>query len=1012
VTPAAADGPGPRRIVGRYRLEHELGRGAMGTVWAAYDEVLHRSVAVKEVRLSSVPVNERAIVRERTLREARSTAMLSHPNVVTLYDVVEVNAEPYVVMELLPSRSLASYIGDRGTLTQPEAAEIGSAVASALATAHRAGITHRDVKPGNVLIGENGQIKLTDFGIARNAAEQSMTQTGTVLGSPPYIAPEVAMGRAVGPAADLWGLGATLFACLEGRPPYDAGDPVGTVTEVVHGEVPVPSGRGPVIDVIRGLMVKDPALRMPLEAVRRRLRPLLSDPEGPVLSVSTGPRTTAFRLPPSGAASDQAGLLRVPGAQGPAGTLVEGVPGATPDEPPATAASPRPRPSPTRRAGTDAPSTGTPRTGGAVESAAGDERATPGGDEGAGDGAGTGEDAPAASGDGAAPEVSEVSEVSEADEGADRGVDGAAAAGAAVAAGVAVGAAAAGGDGAAGADDDAAGEDADVVPGEDSTAVEGSEQPETPEAPEKTPDEPVADTTAPAAAPEGDEATAGPAPAGDAEATEKAPEKAPEKGAEEAAATDGADEPTAQTADEAADEPGTTASDGGTDEAAEGTPSEALSAEDTVGETPAPAAAADDGEAEAEAEAPGKASDGAPGRTVDKAAEETPDETPDESPDETAGTSPDEPTETPAAGGAAPATPAKPETPATTPKTTPSPSPQTSGTDGSPRTGSPRPAAARDTRVPAPTDAETTMVGPRVPPPEEVTRTVRRPPAPPPRTVGPPTPARWTPPRGAPAPGSPGSPGWRPAPPRPTATGTSSGTGQPLAADPGPLPFTPSARPAGPPRSPRWVVAAVVALLVLVAALGAVGAYALTRALAGQPVASASLAPAGPEVDDTVLIAHADTDERYAGTGLGFSALVPADWQQFRLEQPGGDVTVRFVSPDAHRELRIDRVTGFFPSQSTADYVALLSSPASLGVDASAVGPVEAVGTAAPGGEPPQQTVYRTTSGAADDRTTWTRLVPAGTDLWVVRLTAVSSDVTGAPEQFRAVADSFAAPPA
>ena len=217
----------------------------MGTVWSAYDEVLHRAVAVKEVRLSSVPVNERGIVRERTLREARATAMLSHPNVVTLYDVVEVNSEPYVVMELLPSRSLASYIGDRGTLTQPEAAEIGSAVASALTTAHRAGITHRDVKPGNVLIGENGQIKLTDFGIARNAAEQSMTQTGTVLGSPPYIAPEVAMGRAVGPAADLWGLGATLFACLEGRPPYDAGDPVGTVTEVVHGDVPVPTGRGP-----------------------------------------------------------------------------------------------------------------------------------------------------------------------------------------------------------------------------------------------------------------------------------------------------------------------------------------------------------------------------------------------------------------------------------------------------------------------------------------------------------------------------------------------------------------------------------------------------------------------------------------------------------------------------------------------------------------------------------------------------------------------------------------------
>ncbi len=155
---AIMDGVSPRpaetrRLVGRYRLDSELGRGAMGTVWSAYDEVLHRPVAVKEVRLSLVPVSERAIVRERTLREARATAMLSHPNVVTLYDVVEVDSEPYVVMELLPSRSLASYIAERGTLSQGETAEIGSAVASALMTAHRAGITHRDVKPGNVLIG-------------------------------------------------------------------------------------------------------------------------------------------------------------------------------------------------------------------------------------------------------------------------------------------------------------------------------------------------------------------------------------------------------------------------------------------------------------------------------------------------------------------------------------------------------------------------------------------------------------------------------------------------------------------------------------------------------------------------------------------------------------------------------------------------------------------------------------------------------------------------------------------
>jgi hypothetical protein len=202
----------------------------------------------------------------------------------------------------------------------------------------------------------------------------------------------------------------------------------------------------------------------------------------------------------------------------------------------------------------------------------------------------------------------------------------------------------------------------------------------------------------------------------------------------------------------------------------------------------------------------------------------------------------------------------------------------------------------------------------------------------------------------------------------------------------------------------------VVALLVVMAAFGAVGAYALTRSLAGQGALSTSLSPAGPEVAGTVLVAHADTDERYSGTGLGFSALVPSGWQQFRLEQPGGDITVRFVSPDASRELRVDRVTGFYPSQRAADYAALLGRPASLGVDGSTVGPLEPVGTAAPGAEPPQQTVYRTTSGS-DDRTTWTRLVPAGTDLWVVRLTAASADPLGADDQFRAVADSFAAPP-
>ncbi|WP_373696262.1 serine/threonine-protein kinase [Actinomycetospora flava] len=899
MSPAPPDAAGPRRIVGRYRLEHELGRGAMGTVWSAYDEVLHRPVAVKEVRLSSVPVNERAIVRERTLREARATAMLSHPNVVTLYDVVEVASEPYVVMELLPSRSLASYIGERGRLTQPEAAEIGSAVASALTTAHRAGITHRDVKPGNVLIGENGQIKLTDFGIARNAAEQSMTQTGTVLGSPPYIAPEVAMGRAVGPAADLWGLGATLFACLEGRPPYDAGDPVGTVTEVVHGDVPVPAGRGPVVDVIRGLMVKDPAMRMPLAAVRRRLRPLLSDPEGPVLSTSSAPRTAAIRVPRPGPASDQAGLIPAPSpasspssSRGPTGTLADG--DAAAPAAPAADQPGRPRPSPAPRTGPEVPAAEAPAKETEEAGAAPAEE------------------------DAGSPEVSVVAAPEKDD-------DASPAAGVAAAGAVAAAAAVAASDG-----------DADEEPAAED-AQEAAEEP----------------------AGEADDKAGG--------AEDDEPEAAAEEeaGAEESAAGDEAEEKPATGESATADaEPAAEADEKTGDEA------EDEAAEEPAGE---PVAEAADEPAAASSEAVEK---------DDETADETADEKPDRAAD--AADEPDEP------AGEKPDTEEKPDT----------------GSNGNgngnghgptaPKT--PAPAA----RVPPPpSDAETTMVGPRVSTSEDVTRTVRRPPLPP--RTGPAPAARWTPPGGAPA------PGWRPAPPRPQTQGMNTpGPGQ-LASDPGPLPFTPTPKPPAPRRSP-WTVAAVVALLVLMAAIGAVGAYALTRSLAGQGATTTMLTPSGPEVAGAVLIAHADTDERYSGTGLGFSALVPAGWQQFRLEQAGGDITVRFVSPDANRELRVDRVAGFYPSQRAADYLALLARPAGLGVDGSTVGPVENVGPAAPGAEPPQQVVYRTTSGP-DDRTTWARLVPSGSDLWVVRLTAPSADPVGAPEQFRAVADSFAVPP-
>ncbi|MFD2422132.1 serine/threonine-protein kinase [Amycolatopsis pigmentata] len=264
-------------VAGRYRLRSVLGSGSMGTVWSAYDDFLHRPVAVKEIRLppgvTTVQADE---LRERTLREARAIAVLSHPNVIVLHDVARENGEPFVVMELLPSHSLAELLRDHGPLTIEQAAAVADAVAAALEAAHDAGITHRDVKPGNVLVADDGRIKLTDFGIARNVSEATMTRTGMTLGSPAYIAPEVASGRAVTPAADLWGLGATLFHVVEGRPPYDVdGDPLETVGKVVKGEVPRP-GPGPLSPVITGLMAKHPHARMPLREVRRQLYPLLT----------------------------------------------------------------------------------------------------------------------------------------------------------------------------------------------------------------------------------------------------------------------------------------------------------------------------------------------------------------------------------------------------------------------------------------------------------------------------------------------------------------------------------------------------------------------------------------------------------------------------------------------------------------------------------------------------------------------------------------------------------------
>jgi len=246
-----------RQVSGRYSLTEPLGRGGMGTVWAADDTLLKRRVAVKEVKLPpSIPLAEREAIKARATREARAAAQLSHPNVVTIFDVVEDDGT-YIVMELVGAPTLAETVREGGPLNYRQAARIGLDVLDALGAAHAKGIIHRDVKPGNVMCPPGGRAKLADFGIASLKGDPKITTTGMIMGSPSFMAPEQATGQATGPATDLWSLGATLYFATEGVPPFDRGQPIPTLTAVVHDDAPTPQGAGALGPVIAALMSKE-----------------------------------------------------------------------------------------------------------------------------------------------------------------------------------------------------------------------------------------------------------------------------------------------------------------------------------------------------------------------------------------------------------------------------------------------------------------------------------------------------------------------------------------------------------------------------------------------------------------------------------------------------------------------------------------------------------------------------------------------------------------------------------
>ncbi|WP_217208980.1 serine/threonine-protein kinase [Streptomyces sp. AC550_RSS872] len=297
-----------RLLAGRYRLGGVLGRGGMGTVWRAVDETLGRTVAVKELRFpSNIDEEEKRRLITRTLREAKAIARIRNNSAVTVFDVVDEDDRPWIVMELVEGKSLAEVIREDGLLEPKRAAEVGLAVLDVLRSAHREGILHRDVKPSNVLLeSDTDRVVLTDFGIAQVEGDPSITSTGMLVGAPSYISPERARGHKPGPAADLWSLGGLLYASVEGTPPYDKGSAIATLTAVMTEPLEEPKNAGPLKDVIYGLLTKDPEKRLDDAGARAMLNAVIHAP-APKAEPEPADATKVVPLPPQPGAPERKG---------------------------------------------------------------------------------------------------------------------------------------------------------------------------------------------------------------------------------------------------------------------------------------------------------------------------------------------------------------------------------------------------------------------------------------------------------------------------------------------------------------------------------------------------------------------------------------------------------------------------------------------------------------------------------------------------------------------------------
>ncbi|MEU0796074.1 protein kinase [Amycolatopsis sp. NPDC005961] len=313
-----------RRIRDRYRLLEPIGGGAMGTVWRAQDEMLGRTVAIKELLLPHDHDEHRTEeAKNRAMREARIAARLQHSHAITVFAVLEEEDRPWLIMEYLPSKSFAVLIGEEPASVD-DAIRVGAQISSALAGAHRAGIVHRDVKPANILVSDDGTAKITDFGISRAIGDVKLTATGEIAGTPAYLAPEVARGEDADFAADVFSLGATLYAAVEGQPPYGTADnPIALLYKASSGEIEPPTKAERLTPLLLRMLATDPAERPSMDEVEQELRALLTDAE-------PGESVLAATVPEAEVADVPAAVPTVPAtvAVPPAGEVATVSPGA------------------------------------------------------------------------------------------------------------------------------------------------------------------------------------------------------------------------------------------------------------------------------------------------------------------------------------------------------------------------------------------------------------------------------------------------------------------------------------------------------------------------------------------------------------------------------------------------------------------------------------------------------------------------------------------------------------